>query len=785
MQDQISIFQGATSNKPKGSTQWQKALENIRSGKYEQAIKKARAIQDPVEYRSFKKKLPGVTFGGQFDSVRNKANISSPTGFIIPDIDHIQDVEYVFNLLRQDEYVWFAFRSPSGDGLKCGFRAHDIKTDEDHKKLFSAVERYLKLVYGIEIDPSCKDISRLTFVSHDPDLYINPSPCYFEIKKWLEEPRKPRPVTLPETKNNGWQEKYGRKVLESSCREIEESVLGNKHYTRLRMARLVGGFIASGFIDEQEALIALEQAVKNNNAKPLQPALKTVRDGIEHGKMEPVYPESNFEDTYSSDIVYDLSDDEGSQHTKQTKHTKHTHNHKASLSITKHCKASLSNAKHPLSNDDPPESVENPINPENNEVGTDVATRTRAHARGRETEIKKNNTLERTKEPPHNLKAAIFQFIETSKGEFTTQKIDNEFGLRTRKEKNARSWALNKAVSQNLIKKDKKTAGKYHIIDTDIDFIDLDAESEEDFPIRLPFDLHNYVKIPHHAIIILAGSSNAGKTALILETLRLNLKQKYPKHYYMSEMAPGEYKNRLLKFDIPLEEWKKVKAASKSYDFDGAIQTHNPDGLTCIDYLEEVDGEYFKIASSIRDIYDALGSGVAMIAVQKRRASEVAVGGEGTAEKARLYLTLDFLCAKEHSIVCAIKVYKNKEPRGNRSIINNEMHFEIKNGSKFKVLMDWTPSSKVNRQKCAAQYEAGRTDIGENDFIIKTVEGQRVAIKNDQIQKWQKTFENIDVSWEVKRIAEDSEQKPFLKYKKSGFMFQVANILAKTDEERS
>ena len=114
----------------------------------------------------------------------------------------------------------------------------------------------------------------------------------------------------------------------------------------------------------------------------------------------------------------------------------------------------------------------------------------------------------------------------------------------------------------------------------------------------------------------------------------------YEKIYLMSEMGSGEYKDRILKFgDSPLLWKQKIKAAAKSYGFNGIIKHYNPNGLTCIDYLEEIEGEYFKMASSIRDIYDSLNQGVAVVAIQKKESSKFARGGESTAGKSRLYLS--------------------------------------------------------------------------------------------------------------------------------------------------
>ena len=537
--------------------------------------------------------------------------------------------------------------------------------------------------------------------------------------EWLA--RKAESPPEPDISLPAGSSKYGLGALNQEVIKLSTAGEGNRNEALNSAAFNVGQLIGGGELDHDHAYHSLS-AIATTLGLSQSEIKKTLNSGLKSGMQKPrSAPERG-------DIQYDLNVGQQSQQSQQS------HNWSAEVSTGQQKSAKVIKSQQESAGESP--------------------------------------------EPPHNLRAAIFEFIKNSTGSFTTRDIDTEFGLTTRKEKNARARSLVVARERQLIKKDKRAAGKYHIIDNNIEFIDLDNVSEEEFPIQLPFGLHNYVKIPKHSIIILAGSSNAGKTALILETLRLNIKQKYDKHYYMSEMGPGEYKGRVMNFDMPLSDWKKIKAASKSYDFESAIQSHNPDGLTCIDFLEEVDGEYFKIASSIREIYDALGKGVAMVAIQKKRGSEVAFGGEATTQKARLYLVLDFLASRENSIVCALKVYKLKAPRGFKSLINHEMHFEIHSGSKFNVLMDWTPCSKVDRIKASVKYESGREDIGANDFMFRTVEGQVVRLKEDQWRQWQEHY-TINVENELTKLMQSNDKRPFLKHK--NYVFQLTGILTKKE----
>lgn len=267
-------------------------LNRIKSGYYQERLDKVKIIldkhgKDSEQYRKAKTKLPAIIFQGVFPTERKaKAEDIVPSGFLIADIDNLskEQVQSLKNLIKTDTKAWFCFESPSGFGLKVGYHSENIQNDNDNKRFFFALEYYFLSVYGIQIDKSCKDISRLCFVSYDKELWVNDNPVHFDIEKW--EPAELKKEIFQESTK----EKYGAKVLESSCRKIANSAAGNQHYTRLAMSRLVGGFVASGYINESDALSALESAVGDSGAKDIRASMKTVNAGLKYGMQSPLNP---------------------------------------------------------------------------------------------------------------------------------------------------------------------------------------------------------------------------------------------------------------------------------------------------------------------------------------------------------------------------------------------------------------------------------------------------------------------------------------------------------------
>lgn len=115
-----------------------------------------------------KKKLPAVLFSGTF-SRRAASALTISSGLICVDLDELGDrVEQVRDLIVSDPHTLGAFISPTGTGLKVIFRVDPAKP---HLESFKAAERFVLEHFGLEVDQACKDVSRMCFVSHDPECF--------------------------------------------------------------------------------------------------------------------------------------------------------------------------------------------------------------------------------------------------------------------------------------------------------------------------------------------------------------------------------------------------------------------------------------------------------------------------------------------------------------------------------------------------------------------------------------------------------------------------------------
>lgn len=144
-------------------------LNRIKEGKSESIIKQLRLMSEE-DYNKNKSQLSGVCFNGKFRN-RSVAGLIEHSGFIVLDIDKLNSIEDAIELrdsISSDEYVYAAWVSPSGKGLKMLVKVP--AKAENHKGYFESLKKHFN---HPNWDDSGSDVSRFCFESYDPDIYIN------------------------------------------------------------------------------------------------------------------------------------------------------------------------------------------------------------------------------------------------------------------------------------------------------------------------------------------------------------------------------------------------------------------------------------------------------------------------------------------------------------------------------------------------------------------------------------------------------------------------------------
>ena len=165
----------------------------VKATKWNENIDKYRETHDAA----LKRKLPAFIFQATFDETTSKAGkvgawrkqaATRLTGLVVMDIDHIDDpLGLVNEKLEMSNEKWAAlgvllvYITPSGKGLKIVFKADVSKgnlIDNQHA---------MAKVLGVEVDESCKDASRMSFICKETDiLYLDKELFTYENKEFGE-----------------------------------------------------------------------------------------------------------------------------------------------------------------------------------------------------------------------------------------------------------------------------------------------------------------------------------------------------------------------------------------------------------------------------------------------------------------------------------------------------------------------------------------------------------------------------------------------------------------------
>jgi len=145
-------------------------LEAIKTGKYKKIINNIRKEIDDDKRNELKKNtLSGVVWMGRF-AYRSKEGLLEHNGLAVLDFDHIENASGFRDELKNDSWIFSAWCSPSGDGVKALVRIPIVQNDNEYKEYYESItDNYKKA----KSDAKTKDISRLCFNSYDPDLWVN------------------------------------------------------------------------------------------------------------------------------------------------------------------------------------------------------------------------------------------------------------------------------------------------------------------------------------------------------------------------------------------------------------------------------------------------------------------------------------------------------------------------------------------------------------------------------------------------------------------------------------
>ena len=174
----ISLFRLVTVKTTSTELTISQLINGIKTGRWKNEVEELREIFNTAGEKAYKdarsKSLECVTISGRFSRCADDC-LEHHSGLIAIDLDDLGDnLAATKQQLMNDSTVFCCFVSPSGNGLKV-LLPIDAKDGETHRAAYQQIlERYKAL--GMMPDPSCRNPSRLCFVSYDPEIWVNPTP---------------------------------------------------------------------------------------------------------------------------------------------------------------------------------------------------------------------------------------------------------------------------------------------------------------------------------------------------------------------------------------------------------------------------------------------------------------------------------------------------------------------------------------------------------------------------------------------------------------------------------
>lgn len=181
----VSSFENFTSKRPVSLTL--DAIANFM--RCDQRLESLTKAYRQTGSKHIKMETPLFAVACFFDGGKGKENITGLTGLSMVDFDHIspsgplkeEQLSALRNKIAGDPHTVMCYTTISGNGLRIIFRYEQpqSKTDgvgdhifEQYKAAFYAGNAYYEKLLGMKADMQCKNITRLSGIAHDPDVFF-------------------------------------------------------------------------------------------------------------------------------------------------------------------------------------------------------------------------------------------------------------------------------------------------------------------------------------------------------------------------------------------------------------------------------------------------------------------------------------------------------------------------------------------------------------------------------------------------------------------------------------
>jgi hypothetical protein len=301
----------------------------------------------------------------------------------------------------------------------------------------------------------------------------------------------------------------------------------------------------------------------------------------------------------------------------------------------------------------------------------------------KEIQFKIQSALHRSEKQEINLTQELREFITRHAGDINATTCDKFLENATKRDKHTIRRILLRFEKEGLLERTGRHAGEYRIVQRDFEEVDLSTVGDMNpIDVRLPLDIHEHCELMPKDLVVFAGTTNSGKTAIMLDVVRLNM-HKHKCFYFSTELGRYAAKKRIAKHK-ECKEWNFRFID----DFPNFIDVIRPDDLNFIDYVEVTDGEFYKIPSILAGIQKKLKKGLAFVALQKNPGLSHAVGGYQTKSKPALFCNLEEEYPGAKLTMEKVKNWTGRNPNG----MSHKFH--IIDGMNIMPQGTWIPRAR-------------------------------------------------------------------------------------------
>ena len=217
---------------------WDQVYELItKNSRIEAITREARQYRDqgnPQAYSNTKARAGAITPAAQCQGGHNATDLTALTGVSMVDLDHvpIDRMALILKAVKNDPHTFLSHVTCSGEGIRILFRYTSLEPQIAYRDAWEWGNHYYAMLTGADIDQKVSDVTRLSFLSHDPLCHFNPQSSPFAIATAASSPL----TTSNAPQSTAEQITLAEQILE---RQGVQFYQGNRHYYLMQMARLM------------------------------------------------------------------------------------------------------------------------------------------------------------------------------------------------------------------------------------------------------------------------------------------------------------------------------------------------------------------------------------------------------------------------------------------------------------------------------------------------------------------------------------------------------------------